>query len=313
MSREATISLVNFPTLPPDESDRLRKTLARMSEYVDQAAELGSDLVIFPEICNRLGSPDDLQFDEPLDGQTITTIAHKAQEHGMYVVCPLITREGGKRYNSSVLLGRDGAVAGVYHKNFPIHGELDEDIVPGTETPVFETDLGRVGLCICFDLNYWEVGSGLCENKAELVLWSSMWPGGRMLTRWAIEFGFYIGAVCSEQSTFVDVAGREIISVKRDISGKSGSAPIVTATLDLDSRLLHHDYNVNRLSGLYEKYGATAAYAEWLSHECLLVFRSRLPNVSSDDLIAEFGLETMRDYLARARRDRLRALDGSYR
>ena len=48
-------------------------------------------------------------------------MARKAEERAMYIVCP--------------------------------PGELDIGILPGTETQVFETDLGRVGLCICFDLN----------------------------------------------------------------------------------------------------------------------------------------------------------------
>ena len=39
---------------------------------------------------------------------------------------------------------------------------------------------------------------------------------------------------------------------------------------------------------------------------------SQLPDRSTDDLIAEFGIEPMRDYLARARHDRQRALDGTY-
>ena len=41
-------------------------------------------------------------------------------------------------------------------------------------------------------------------------------------------------------------------------------APLVTATLDLDMRVVHHDHNVERLRGLFEKYGATAATAEHL-------------------------------------------------
>jgi hypothetical protein len=86
----------------------------------------------------------------------------------------------------------------------------------------------------------------------------------------------------------------------------------VVATLDLDRRLLHHDYNVCGLRPLYEKYGPTAAYAEWLSHECLLILGSRLPDRSTDELIEEFGLEPMRDYLARVRRSRQLALDGVY-
>ena len=39
---------------------------------------------------------------------------------------------------------------------------------------------------------------------------------------------------------------------------------------------------------------------------------TKTPGVSSDELIREFGLETMRDYFARARRDRQRALQGTY-
>jgi hypothetical protein len=81
----------------------------------------------------------------------------------------------------------------------------------------------------------------------------------------------------------------------------------------MDRRLLHHDGNVKRLRPLYKKYGTTAAYAEWLAHECLLIFGSQLPDVSSDELIEEFGLETMRDYLARVRRDRRLALRGLYK
>ncbi|MHC4644761.1 MAG: carbon-nitrogen hydrolase family protein [Planctomycetota bacterium] len=310
--RKATISLVSLPTLPRAEPDRLNKTLANMGRHIEEAAALGSDLVAFPEIANYLGAERPWRF-EPLDGPTITAISKKARQHSIYVVCPMATLEGAKRYNSSVLIGRDGAIVGVYHKNFPTHGELDIGIIPGAETPVFETDFGRVGLSICFDLNYWEVGSGFCANKAELVLWSSMWQGARMLTKWAIEFGFQMGAIWRGGSTFVDVVGREIVSVKRDISDRSGSAPLVTAALDMDRRLLHHDGNVKRLRPLYEKYGSTAAYCEWLPHECLLIFGSQLPNISSDELIREFALETMRDYLARVRQDRQLALKGLYK
>ena len=283
-----------------------------MASYVDDAAAVGSDLVAFPEICNTLGAADCWQF-EQMDGPTITAMSIKAKEKGIYVVCPLgIYDEEGKKRNSAVLLDRGGKIAGVYHKNFPTHGELDLNIIPGTEAPVFETDFGRVGLSICFDINYWEVGSELCKNKAELVIWSSMWDGARMLTKWAIEFGFYMGAVFTNRGTFVDVCGRELLNVHRKISDSTGRSPVVTGTLDLDRRLLHHDYNVEKLEKLYKTYGPTAAFTEWRPDECLLIFGSELPGKSSDDLITEFDLETMRDYLARARKNRQKAIEGSY-
>ncbi|MEI7835632.1 MAG: carbon-nitrogen hydrolase family protein [Planctomycetota bacterium] len=311
MSRHATISLVNFPGLPSDEPDRLTKTLARMGDHVDQAAALGNDLVAFPEACSRAGSVDTWAC-EPLEGPTLAAMSRKAKQREIWIVCPMGTMDGDRKRNSSVLIDRKGRIAGVYHKNFPTHPELDYGIIPGTDTPVFETDFGRVGLCVCFDLDYWEVGAGLCANKAELVIWSSMWPGGRMLARWAIEFGFYMGAAYSGRSTFVDIVGRELASVARCTSDVTGSAPLVTATLDLDRRLLHHDFNLEPMKRLFAAHGPTAAHAEWIPEECLLVFGSRLPGVSSDELIREFGLETMRDYLARTRRDRQRALQGTY-
>ncbi len=308
MSRFATISLVNFPTLPRDEPGRLQKTLDRMRAYIAEASQEQSDLVAFPEICNHLDASDPWAAAEPLDGLTVTALSQAARQHDLYVVCPLLISENGRRYNSAALIGRKGEIVGIYRKNFPTHTELERGITPGAETPVFETDFGRVGLCICFDLNYWEVGSGLSAKRAELVIWPSMWAGGRMLSKWAMEFGFHLAAVYTDQATFVDVAGRQILSVKRDVSDRSGRSPVVTTRLDLDRRLLHHDYNLDRLPSLFARYGTTAAFTEWLRHECLVVFGSQLPGVSSDQLIEEFGLETMRAYLARVRRDRKAAL-----
>jgi len=102
-------------------------------------------------------------------------------------------------------------------------------------------------------------------------------------------------------------------SLKRQSSDRTGSAPLLSATLDLDRRLLHHDENLVRLPAVFAKYGPTAAHVEHLSHECLVVFGSQLPNKSSNELIAEFGLEPMRAYLKRARRDRQLALEGRYK
>jgi hypothetical protein len=190
--RKAVVSLINYRPIGGSKPDRLEKTLRRMSGNVAQAAAVGSDMTAFPEAVARLGSSDLWKF-EGFDGPTVTAMRAAARDNSIYVVCPLPLVDNGVRRNSSVLIDRGGEIAGVYHKNFPTHGELDVGIIPGTETPVFETDFGRVGMSICFDLN------------------------------------------------------------------------------------------------------------------------SQMPEVSSDRLIEQFGLETMRAYLARARRDRKLALEGRYK
>ena len=311
--RNAKISLAVYNGVEgAPEDERLAKALGQMTDLVGQAADAGSDLVAFPEVANRLGSANLWSF-EPLDGPTLQAMSEAARDHGIWVACPLPTiHDGGVRRNSSILIDRNGRIAGVYHKNFPTHGELDAGIIPGTETPAFETDFGRVGLAICFDLNYWEVGHGLCQSRSELVIWSSMWMGNRMLTKWALEFGFSMGSVYGGGGMFVDLIGRPLLCMTRAMFDGTGHAPLVTQTIDLDRRLLHHDYNLGSFRGVYKKYGRNSLFAEWINDECVLVVGSEVPGVSTDQLIAEYKLETMRDYQRRARRDRQLALEGKY-
>ncbi len=311
MNRKLNLSLAMLPYLPADAPKRLERTRENILALIDQAAATGVDLVAFPEMCTTDGSNNLWQF-EPLDGPTLSAISEQARRRQIYVVCPLLTLEDGRRYNSSVLVGRDGEQVGCYHKVYPTHWEMDQGILPGTETPVFETDFGRVGLSICFDIDFWEVGSGLGANQAELVIWSSTWEGARQLSRWPLEFGFYMGAVCTHHATAIDLVGRPLASQARATLDRVGQAPLLNVTIDLEQRLLHHDFNLDLLPALFQKYGPTAATIEHLSNECLLVFNSNLPDRSSDDLIAEFGLERMGDFMASVRRDRRLVLEGRY-
>ena len=68
--------------------------------------------------------------------------------------------ERGVVYNTAVLLGPDGAVLGVYRKTHPFCTEMRSRggwVTPGDEVSVVETDLGRIGLIICFDGDYPEL------------------------------------------------------------------------------------------------------------------------------------------------------------
>ena len=124
-------------------------------------------------------------------------------------------------------------------------------IIPGTETPVFETNFGRLGLAICFDINYWEVGHALCTHRPGLVVWSSMWTGVHMMSRWAIEFGIYMAEVFICGGAFIDPAGQPLSSLPHPTSDQTGMTPLLNASLDLDLRVVHHDCNINRLQALF--------------------------------------------------------------
>ena len=77
---------MSFGPLKSSEKDRLKKTLAKMEDCVDQSAQLKSDLIAFPEICNYLGDINPWQF-EPLDGPTVTAMSPQAKRKKIRVPC----------------------------------------------------------------------------------------------------------------------------------------------------------------------------------------------------------------------------------
>ena len=113
-------------------------------------AEKGPDLIQLPETWNGLRP-------EPLDSETTRALQKIAQEHGVYIIHPILRRVGdGRVFNTAVLIGRGGDVEGLYDKAYPYWDEYLQDppITPGSEIPVFRTDFGVIGIAICFDANF---------------------------------------------------------------------------------------------------------------------------------------------------------------
>src|SRR5262249_40790815 len=160
--------------------DKSREEVARL---VDREAGAGTDLVVLPE--TWLGQKDNPEL---LDGPTLTTFGALAKKHHTYLVCPIDRRAGKRRLNSAVLLDRAGKVAGRYDKVFPYWSEfaLKQPVCVGDTAPVFQTDFGRLGLAICFDVNFPEVWQRLAEQEAELVVWPSAYSAGTSLQAHAL-------------------------------------------------------------------------------------------------------------------------------
>jgi predicted amidohydrolase len=90
----------------------------------------------------------------------------------------------------------DGKVAGVYRKTHPFCTEMRSRggwVTPGDEVCVVETELGRIGLIICFDGDYPELSRITALRGAEIIcrpsallrsadIWSSPTARGRTTT-----------------------------------------------------------------------------------------------------------------------------------
>ena len=62
-----------------------------------------------------------------------------------------------------------GGVAGKYHKVHLPNQEVEGGITPGNSYPVFDTDFGRIGMMICYDVHYAETARALAAQGAEII------------------------------------------------------------------------------------------------------------------------------------------------
>jgi predicted amidohydrolase len=200
-----------------------------------------------------------------------------------------------------VLFDRQGKLVGYYDKMFPTIGEMEDGILPGRGPVVFQTDFGRVGAMICFDFNFTELLAEYKKLGAELICFLSNYRAGRLIPAAALRNQCFIAsAVPEENGVIVDPLGRTLAE-------SSHYGRIIFAKINLDSRVVHIDYNADRVRRLKEKYGSSVK-VETASPEAVYFLSSLHPEKSIQAMIEEFQIETIDAYLDRARRARLRDL-----
>ena len=267
--------------------------LEKVAALVDEEAARGVDLIALPEIWPG-------EKAETLDGPTVTAMAGLAKKHHVYIVSPMYRKDGGKIYNTAVLLDREGRVACLYDKVYPFWAEWDthKNLEPGKEAPVYQTDFGKIGFAICFDANFPEVWRRLADQGAELVIWSSAYSAGSTLQSHALINHFYIVTSTLTRDCLVyDITGEKILDEKNDTINVS------RVTLDLDRTIHHVDFNGEKKEKLLKEHAGDVALDKWLPREAWFVLKAKRPGVSARALAREYGIEELRDYIDRSRRE----------
>jgi predicted amidohydrolase len=272
------------------------KPLEVIRDVIDAEAARGVDLVVLPETWR--GQKDDTM--ETLDGPAINAMSALARKHHTYIVSPMDRKDGGRRMNSAVLLDRSGKVVFVYDKVFPYWSEFDHQkkVDVGGSAPVYQADFGRIGLAICFDVNFPEVWKSLADQGAELVVWPSAYSAGSTLQAHALTHHFYIVTSTWTRDCIVyDITGEQILYQKsKDIN-------VTHVTLDLDRGIYHQNFNIPKREKLLKERGEEVQQEQMLDREQWFVLRARRPGVSARELARQYGLEELRDYISRSRRE----------
>jgi len=296
MSRKVRISVCAFRQGRgvADLESPAPDALANAMDMARLAKAEGADLAVFPEVFALLTCHDSaLDFAEPLDGPTFSTIAAIARNLDMFIAANHPTLIDGQKHNTTVLFDRCGEVAGVYHKAYPTIGELERGVVPGDGPVVVDTELGRIGFAICYDLNFAELRLAYRDLRPDVILFCSMFRGGLQTRWWAFETrSHFVGCVVDPCSRIVNPIGRLV----REIDDFTRQ---MTATLELDCGVFHYDYNNLKLSALREKWGSQLEI-DFAEPEGVMLL-SAVGETPLSRIVEDMNLEPVENYFIRAR------------
>jgi len=207
----------------------------RWRQVLRQAGEGGADVVCLTELTEVI-TPDP-EARPTVPGPGTDALGKFAQRYHMLIIASLPEWQGPLRYNTAAIIGRDGELVGTYRKTHLPHAEIVEGTSPGSHLPVFDTDIGRVGLQICYDHMFPEVARLLSLQGAEIIftpIKGDIRTGGQayesVCRARAIDNAvFYVTSIeDTGRSLIVDPAGR----VLADSAGVPG---VVFADVDLDA------------------------------------------------------------------------------
>ena len=265
---------------------------------LDACGAQGVDLACLPEAFASAGlmASDVVAVAEPIPGPTFDAVAAAARRHRMYVAAGFHERRNGRLVNVAALIDRSGNLVGSYAKAHPTAGEIAAGIVPGAADPeVFDTDLGRVGLAICFDVNWPDLWSRMKEKGAELVCWLSAYEGGFPIRSLAWQHQFpIVTAVWPYHSRVIDRLGRVRAETSR-------WGRIAVQTIDLDQRVFHTDDQAHLILAIQERYGTRVSVTTF-TEEHVFTVESNDASLDEGEIIREMGLVEFGKYIENSTR-----------
>jgi len=271
-----------------------------LRDQISQVVPDGPDLIVLPEMCDIPANQTSLDrdwlrayFAERSD-RILEMLASLAQQHQCYITYPTLQcASDGTLRNTTLLLDRTGVLMGQYDKCHPTLWELDAGVVPGTEAYVADCDFGRVGFAICFDLNFGSLCARYAQTRPDIVAFSSIYHGGLMQTYWAYACrAHFIGAIAG-------LGGFVLSPVGERIASSTNYFNYVSTSINLDSAVVHLDYNWERLRAMREKYGVAVRVFDPGFLGSVLI-SSESDAFTMHDIMAEYEIETLDEYLKRA-------------
>lgn len=182
MKKAFKIALAQLSCKQGDKAENLKK----IKKAVARAKKQGAELVIFPELSltGYVVRDEIYELAERIPGPSTRIMEDIAKTNDIHIVfgMPEISQNTeATLHNSAVLIGPRGFI-GKYHKMYlPTHSIFEEKryFRPGYQVEVFDTELGKLGFIICYDIFFPEVARLARVKGAQLIVCISASPGVR--------------------------------------------------------------------------------------------------------------------------------------
>jgi len=281
---------------------QLESTLDSMNDQSRKKFGRGLDLAVLPEVAVTGEVAGDIVVHSvPYDGPVRETFSRKARELGCYIVVPLYLLEDKERRictNSAVLVDRKGDVAGIYRKlHLAVQNGSDSmegGMTPGREAPVFECDFGKLGIQICFDMEF-DYGWQQLENHgAELVAWPTQSPQTAHPASRAMRHGLYIvSSTWRDNASIFEPTGKIVSQIR-------APAHVLVDQIDLSYAILPWSPQLQQGEALSKKYGDRVGFHYYADEDCGL-FWSNDPGLTIGQMMRSLGVARAEDELKRVR------------
>jgi predicted amidohydrolase len=182
MKDKIRLALAQISSKREDKEENLRK----IKSLTLRAKKQGADLVIFPELCLTGYVVRDQLYElaENIPGPSTSKVEEIARKTGMHIIfgMPEVSEKTrATLFNTAVLVGPEGLV-GKYRKMYlPTHSVFEEKrhFRPGYQAATFNTPIGTIGLCICYDIFFPELTRLTRLQGAQLIVCISASPAVR--------------------------------------------------------------------------------------------------------------------------------------
>jgi len=214
-----------------DTRDNKDANLKAACGFIDEAAAKGAKFVSFPEVFNVIDDGQEAPELVP-EGRTISLMAEKAREHGIWIHCGSIAEvnpEGDRKFNTTAVLDPTGKMVAKYRKlhTFDItlpDGSVAEEsakIKPGDKMVTVETEMGHLGLSICYDIRFPEMYRWMALQGAQILFTPANFRMATGKDHWEA----ILRARAIENTCYVVAAGQ--YGKKRGVSDSFGDSVII--------------------------------------------------------------------------------------